>query len=74
MDSEQVLLSENAKACKEVDPGWSYELVGIDIDLETYCKAYSHRPPSMSTFDPADSANACLDSFSEHFKGEIPEA
>lgn len=66
---ERVLLAETAKACKGSDSDWSYELVDIDMDLETFCKTYSHRPPGMFAYDPISRADAYLDSLNQDPKG-----
>jgi hypothetical protein len=49
---ERELLEVHRSAYAEVLPGWDFDRVVVDTDLETFCRNNAHRLPSQFAHDP----------------------
>jgi hypothetical protein len=49
---ERELFNISKAAYADVLPGWDFDRVVIDVDLETFCIENTHRLPSQFAFDP----------------------
>ncbi len=62
---EKELLAEAEKAYGGKYPGWQYERMILDCDLETFCKENYHRPPAYYAYLPWERTYAFIDKFDE---------